>query len=191
MSKSFKITMTLIALIVGVFAIFVAKAVNDAPPKPDSIVVVEPVAEEPVVEETVIQPYTQPPKTKEMAHKFANKIYAEIYENDIYMFDAYSHGEVETLQKLTYNFNRVVSSFKSYGDDPNWTLAPYYDCESAQFEQRNLLFALERDLRANDADSRKQIRYRQGRFDKAFEKCQSRVEMTPEQAQESYDIEQS
>lgn len=187
MSKSFKITMALIALIVGVFAVFVAKAMNDAPSEPASAAV----AIETVVEEPVIPSPTQPPKTKEMAHKFANEMYSEIYENDIYIFDAYNHGETDTLQKLTYNFDKAISPFKGYGDDPDWTLAPYYACGDAYFEQHGILFALEYDLRKNNADSRKQIRYRQGRFDKAFEKCKSRVEMTPEQAQESYDIEQS
>lgn len=179
MSKGFWIAIA--ALVIGVVGFLSIGTLYepDIPVEPVSAAVAEPTTS------------TQPSKTKEMAHKFANEIYADIYENDIYMFDAYNNGEAETLRKLTYNFDKLIISFKSYGDDPDWTLAPYYDCESAYFEHRNLLFALDRDLQDNDADSRKQIRYRQGRFDKAFEKCKSRVEMTPEQAQESYDIEQS
>ena len=187
MSKGFWIAIA--ALVIGVVGFLSIGTLYEPniPAEPISAAV----AIEPVVEEAAIKTSTQPPKTKEMAHKFANEMYAEIYENDIYIFDAYNHGETDTLQKLTYNFDKAISPFKGYGDDPDWTLAPYYDCESAYFEQHGILFALEYDLRKNNADSRKQIRYRQGRFDKAFEKCQSRVEMTPEQAQESYDIEQS
>lgn len=186
MSKGFWIAIA--ALVIGVVGFLSIGTLYepDIPAEPVSAEAIEP-----VVEETVIQASTQPPKTKEMAHKFANEMYAEIYENDIYIFDAYNHGETDTLQKLTYNFDKAISPFKGYGDDPDWTLAPYYACGDAYFEQHGILFALEYDLRKNNADSRKQIRYRQGRFDKAFEKCKSRVEMTPEQAQESYDIEQS
>jgi len=126
------------------------------------------------------------------AHEFAKDIYRQINENNTYILDAYQHGEKNTLVKLTTTLpQRAIGSFNAYGDDPEYTLAPYYACDNAYVELQSLLFDYSNDLTHNNADSRKQIRYRKARFDEKFAKCKSRVNMTPEQASADYQKEES
>ncbi|PID48440.1 MAG: hypothetical protein CR991_11825 [Proteobacteria bacterium] len=152
----------------------------------------EPVNESPVETVSKVQKsnVVEVIKTPAMAHKFANEIYTRLDADRAYIFDAYESKEKDTLLKLQSTFaSQAIGTFKAYGDDSDETLAPYYACDNAYLELNSLLFDLHRDLEKNNADSRKQVRYRKLRFDKAFEKCQARVAMSPEDAIKAYDTE--
>jgi hypothetical protein len=142
--------------------------------------------------EPYIPPIDKSPKNIVTAHKFAKDIYNKINEDNTYILDAYRHGEKDTLTKLTVTLpQRAIGTFNAYGDDPESTLAPYYACDNAYVELQSLLFDYSNDLTHNNADSRKQIRYRKARFDEQFAKCKLRVNMTPEQASADYQKEES
>lgn len=142
--------------------------------------------------EPYIPPIDKSPKNIVTAHKFAKDIYNKINEDNTYILDAYRHGEKDTLTKLTVTLpQRAIGTFNAYGDDPESTLAPYYACDNAYVELKSLLFDYSNDLTHNNADSRKQIRYRKARFDEQFSKCKLRVNMTPEQASADYQREES
>lgn len=136
---------------------------------------------------TELSSTVQSSKNITTAHDFAQKIYQKINEDNTYIVDAYQHGEKDTLIKLTVTLpQRATGSFEAYGNDPESTLAPYYACDNAYVELQSLLFDYSNDLVHNNADTRKQIRYRKARFDEQFAKCKARVDMTPEQASADY-----
>lgn len=115
MSKSFKITMALIALIVGVFAIFVVKAVNDTPP--------EPVAKEPAPATTPTV-HTDP----EMALTYANQRLADLKADYTRNAALYQDKDAQGLRDIR---SELIDAMNANEYEYPSEMRFFYNCDQA------------------------------------------------------------
>lgn len=99
MSKSFKTIMVLMALIVGVFAIFVVKAMNNTSPEPVSAAVAEPVVKEPALA-TIPTIHTDPKMALTYANQRLTDLKADYARNAALYQDKDAQGLLDIRSEL-------------------------------------------------------------------------------------------
>lgn len=119
MSKSFKITMALIALIVGVFAIFVAKALKDTPVEPTITAVVEP-----VTKELISTIHTDPKMALDYANQRLVDLKADYARNEA----LYQNKDAQGLSDIR---SELIDAMNANKSDHTSEMRYFIGCEQA------------------------------------------------------------
>lgn len=140
MSKSFKIIMTLMALIVGIFAIFVAKAMNDTLPETANTASIEHVVKEPAP--AMIPTIHTDPK---MALTYAKQRLADLKADYAKNETLYQNKDIQGLRDIR---GELIDAMNANKSDHTSEMRFFMGCDEAyqQLVSLNAYYAKEADL---------------------------------------------